>query len=123
MWPGAILPTEIFHSYFCLKEGDPRLMEDKCHRNIKKGHKGKLQQRFTKMQAASAMGVSGASTIVLGSAAAAAAAPAVLIALPYVIGPGMLVDGHRFLNAPKDDPPPFGGLKITVYRKMGCKIN
>jgi len=115
----------VFASKKCLacgQEGDPRLMEDKCHRNIKKGHKGKLQQRFTKLQAASAMGVSGASTIVLGSAAAAAAAPAVLIALPFVIGPGMLVGGHRFLNAPKDDPPPFGGLKITDMRWDCCNM-
>ena len=50
------------------------------------------------------MGAGGAGTIVLGSAASAA--PAVLIALPFVLGPG----GHRLLNAPKDDPAPFGGL-------------
>ena len=30
--------------------GDPRLMEDMCHRNLKKGHIGQLKQRFSKAQ-------------------------------------------------------------------------
>ena len=89
-------------------------MDDKCHKNIKKGHIGKLHQRFTKAHTVGAMGGGGVSSIVLGSAAAASATPAVLIALPFVLGPGLLLGGHRLLNAPKDDPAPFGGLKITV---------
>ena len=93
-------------------------MDDKCHRNIKKGHIGKLQQRFSKAQTVGSMGVGGVSTIVLGSAAAASATPAVLIALPFVLGPGLLLGGHRLLNAPKDDPAPFGGLKITVWYQL-----
>ena len=92
-------------------------MDDKCHRNIKRGHVGKLQQRFTKGQAVGAMGGGGVGTVVLGTAAAASATPAVLIALPLVLGPGMVLGGHRLLNAPKDDPAPFGGLKITVSGK------
>ena len=70
-------------------------MDDKCHKSIKKGHIGKLKQRFSKVQAAGSMGAGGVGTIVLGSAAAASATPAVLIALPFVLGPGLILGGHR----------------------------
>ena len=104
-----------------LKEGDPRLMEDKCHNNIKKGHIGKLRQRFTKAQAGSSMGAGAVGTIGLTAAAAASATPLVLVALPFVLGPGLVIGGHRFLNAPKDDPAPFGGIKITVNKSLDSK--
>ena len=89
-------------------------MEDKCHRNKKKGHVGKLKQRFTEFQAKTSLGAGAVGTIGLASAAAASSLPAVLVGLPFVLGPGLIIGGHRLLNAPKDDPAPFGGLKITV---------
>jgi hypothetical protein len=32
-----------------LQTGDPRLMDDKCHRTKTMGHKGTLEQRFSKV--------------------------------------------------------------------------
>ena len=43
----------VFSQQMCLacgQEGDPRLMEDRCHRNKVRGHTGDLEQRFTKKQ-------------------------------------------------------------------------
>ena len=90
-------------------------MEDKCHRKKKGGHVGELEQRFSKAQIAlaAAEGTVG----VVGLTAAAIVAPEAelaLLALPVVMGPGAVMSGHRFLNTSKNDPPPCGGIKITV---------
>ena len=89
-------------------------MEDKCHRNKKAGHVGKLEQRFSKTQIglAAVGGVVG--VVGLSTAAAVAEAELVLLALPIVMGPGAVMSGHRFLNTLAEDPPPCGGIKITV---------
>ena len=90
-------------------------MEDKCHKNKTGGHVGKLEQRFSKAQIglAAAGGVAG----VIGLSTAAVVAPEaelILLALPVVMGPGAVMSGHRFLNTSANDPPPCGGIKITV---------
>ena len=54
----------------------------------------------------------------LSAAAAVAEAELVLFALPIVMGPGAVMSGHRFLNTSAEDPPPCGGIKITVRKKV-----
>ena len=44
-----VLNLNVFESRL-FQTGDPRLMEDMCHRNPKKGHIGQLKQRFSKAQ-------------------------------------------------------------------------
>ena len=39
----------------CGQTGDPRLMEDLCHRNLKRGHVGELDQRFSKAEVSCAV--------------------------------------------------------------------
>ena len=90
-------------------------MEDKCHRNKKGGHKGKLEQRFSKAQIglAAAGGVAG----IVGLSVAVVFAPEAelaLLALPVVMGPGAVMSGHRFLNSSSTSQPPCGGIKIVV---------
>ena len=90
-------------------------MEDKCHRNKRGGHVGKLEQRFSKMQigVATAGGVAG----IAGLTTAAVLSPGAelaLIALPVVMGPGAFMSGHRFLNSSSTSQPPCGGIKIVV---------
>ena len=94
-------------------------MEDKCHRNKKGGHVGKLEQRFSKLQVgvAAAGGVAG----VAGLTTAAVLSPGAelaLIALPVVMGPGALMSGHRFLNTSSTSQPPCGGIKIVVSVRL-----
>jgi len=104
----------------CGQTGDSRLMEDKCHRNKKQGHIGKLEQRFSKAQigAAAVGGVVG--VVGLSTAAAAAGSELVLLGLPLVMGPGAVMSGHRFLNTSAEDPAPCGGVKITDMRWSCC---
>ena len=90
-------------------------MEDKCHRNKKGGHTGKLKQRFSKLQigVAAAGGVAG----IAGLTTAAVLAPGAelaLLALPVVMGPGTVMSGHRFLNSSSTSQPPCGGIRIVV---------
>ena len=91
-------------------------MEDKCQRKKKAGHVGKLEQRFSKTQIglAAVGGVVG--VVGLSTAAAVAEAELVLLALPIVMGPGAVMSGHRFLNTSAEDPPPCGGVQITVRK-------
>lgn len=104
----------------CGQTGDPRLMTDTCHRNKKKGHKGQLEQRFSRPQVGAAMGFGAVGTIGLSIAAAAAATPTVLIGLPLVLIPGLCMGGHRFLNTSAEGVPPCGGLKFTDMRWSCC---
>ena len=89
-------------------------MEDKCHRTKKQGHVGKLEQRFSKTQIGVAAAGGLAGVVGLSAAAAAVGSELVLIGLPFVVGPGAVMSGHRFLNTAAEDPPPCGGVKITV---------
>eukprot|EP00092_Neocalanus_flemingeri_P004094 GFUD01004406.1.p1 GENE.GFUD01004406.1~~GFUD01004406.1.p1 ORF type:complete len:421 (+),score=91.63 GFUD01004406.1:429-1691(+) len=105
----------------CGQTGDPRLMEDKCHRNKKEGHVGTLEQRFSKAEVgvAAAGGVAG----VIGLSVAAVLAPEVeliLLALPVIMGPGAIMSGHRFLNSSTTSQPPCGMIKITDMRWSCC---
>lgn len=103
----------------CGQTGDPRLMEDTCHRALKKGHTGQLKQRFSKAQTGAAVGV-GAVGIVGLSVAAAVASEYVLLGLPLVMGPGSVMTTHRFLNTGSQANPPCGPLKITDMRYRCC---
>ena len=90
-------------------------MDDKCHRKKKGGHVGTLEQRFSKVQVGLAA-VGGAAGVV-GLSVAAILAPEVdliLLALPFVVGPGTVMSGHRFLNTSSTSQPPCGGIKIVV---------
>ena len=89
-------------------------MEDKCHRNKRQGHVGTLEQRFSKTQIGVATVGGLAGVIGLSTAAAAVGSELVLIGLPFVVGPGAVMSGHRFLNTSSEDPAPCGGVKITV---------
>jgi len=105
----------------CGQTGDPRLMEDKCHRNKIGGHVGKLEQRFSKLQigvaaAGGAAGIAGLTT----AAVLAPGAELALIALPVVMGPGAFMSGHRFLNTSSTSQPPCGGIKIVDMRWSCC---
>ena len=117
MWPGLSLTCPSNLSQFP-QTGDPRLMEDTCHRALKKGHISALKQRFSKVQvvqvlhqnnpminpiittillqtgAAVTMGAVG---IVGLSVAAALASEFILLGLPLVMGPGAVVSTHRLL--------------------------
>jgi len=106
----------------CGQEGDPRLMTDKCHRNKKKGHEGQLEQRFSRPEVGAAMGFGAVGTVALSIAAAAAATPLVLVGLPLILGPGLLLGGHRFLNTSAEGVPPCGGIKITDMRWSCCNF-
>ena len=98
-----------------VKTGDPRLMEDKCHRNKKSGHLGSLQQRFSKLQVgvAAAGGLAGLAGLTT-AAILAPEADLVMLALPVVMGPGAVMSGHRFLNTASTSQAPCGGIKIEV---------
>jgi len=103
----------------CGQTGDPRLMEDTCHRGLKKGHIGALKQRFSKAQTGAAVTM-GAVGIVGLSVAAALASEFILLGLPLVMGPGAVMSTHRFLNTGSRANPPCGGLKITDMRYRCC---
>jgi len=103
----------------CGQTGDPRLMEDTCHRALKKGHTGQLKQRFSKVQTVAAVGV-GTVGIVGLSVAAVVASEYVLLGLPLVMGPGSVMTTHRFLNTGSKANPPCGPLKITDMRYRCC---
>ena len=89
-------------------------MEDKCHRSKIRGHTGSLGQRFSKTQVGIAAAGGLAGVVGLSTAAAVSEAGLVLLGLPLVLGPGAVMSGHRFLNTAASDPPPCGGIKITV---------
>ena len=99
----------------CGQTGDPRVMEDMCHRTKVRGHPGTLQQRFSKPVVAGSLGFGAAGSLVLGVAAGAAMNPLVLVGLPFILLPGIILGGHRLLNSPSDQPPPCG-VKITDMR-------
>merc|ERR1712048_564888 len=50
----------------CGQTGDPRLMEDKCHRNKIRDHTGTLKQRFSKPIVAGSLGLGAAGSVALG---------------------------------------------------------
>ena len=99
----------------CGQTGDPRVMEDMCHRTKVRGHPGTLQQRFSKPVVAGSLGFGAAGSLILGVAAGAAMNPLVLVGLPFILVPGLTVACHRFLNSPSDQPAPFV-VKITDMR-------
>jgi len=98
----------------CGQTGDPRLMEDQCHRDKKAGHTGTLSQRFSKVAVGVAAGVGAVGVVGLATTAALIPAELVLLALPVVIGPGAVMGSHRFFNTASTHPAPCGGVKITV---------
>ena len=104
--------------------GDPRLMEDKCHKNKKGGHIGELKQRFSKVQiaVAAAGGVLGVTGLTIATILAPEAELA-LLALPIVMGPGTIMTGHRFLNSSSTSQPPCGGIKIVVSISSYVSLN
>ena len=113
----------------CGQKGDPRLMEDMCHRESKRGHTGTLEQRFSERQVKISMGTSSVATLGLIGAAIGigvstggglVAIP--LIAIIPVAAPGLVVAGHRFLNTKADAPPPCGGIKVTDMRWSCCRM-
>ena len=100
----------------CGQTGDPRVMEDMCHRTKVRGHPGTLQQRFSKPVVAGSLGLGAAGSLALSVTAAVSPAGAlVLVGLPFVLLPGIILGGHRLLNSPSDQPPPCG-VKITDMR-------
>ena len=101
----------------CGQTGDPRLMEDKCHRNKVRGHTGTLKQRFSKPVVAGSLGLGAAGSVALGVAALFTPPGAlVLVGLPFILLPGLTVGCHRLLNTPSDQPAPCGAVKITDMR-------
>ena len=101
----------------CGQTGDPRLMEDKCHRNKVRGHTGTLKQRFSKPVVAGSLGFGAAGSVALGVAAGVTTAGSlVLVGLPFILLPGIILGGHRLLNTPSDQPAPCGAVKITDMR-------
>ena len=115
LWAGLGLSLQMLSFKKLFQTGDPRLMEDKCHRNKKGGHIGTLKQRFSKLQ----VGVAavGGAVGIAGLTSAAVLAPGAelaLIALPVVMGPGTVMSGHRFLNSSSTSQAPCGGIKIVV---------
>ena len=90
-------------------------MDDKCHRKKKGGHVGTLEQRFSKLQVGLAAVGGAAGVIGLGTVAILAPeVDLILLALPFVVGPGTVMSGHRFLNTSSTSQPPCGGIKIVV---------
>ena len=74
-------------------------MDDKCHKEKKLGHIGKLEQRFPRAHVA--MTVAGSLVGAGGLASVAAFAPGMesaLSAMPFVLAPGGICAAHRFLN-------------------------
>merc|ERR1712059_65568 len=69
----------------CGQTGDPRLMEDLCHRKLSKGHTGELDQRFSKAQVGVACGLGAVGVAGLSTAAALTGAELVLLALPVAM--------------------------------------
>jgi len=113
----------------CGQKGDPRLMEDKCHREKRLGHTGKLKQRFSKRQVKISTGGGGLATLGLIGAAIGVgiSSGGALIAIPLVailpvMAPGLVVAGHRFLNTKSDAPPTCGGMKVTDMRWSCCRM-
>lgn len=105
----------------CGQTGDPRLMEDICHRKKTFGHTGELDQRFSKVQVGAACGLGAVGIVGLSTAAALApGSELVLLGLPMVMGPGACMGGHRFLNTGSKANPPCGGVKITDMRYKCC---
>jgi len=105
----------------CGQTGDPRLMEDICHRQKVAGHTGTLGQRFSKAQVGVAAGVGAAGVIGLSTAAGlVTGGEMILLGLPMVMGPGACMGGHRFLNTSSTSPAPCGGVKITDMRYKCC---
>ena len=47
----------------CGQTGDPRLMSDCCHRSRTRGHPGQLQQRFTRGQVYTGLGLGAVGTV------------------------------------------------------------
>ena len=100
----------------CGQTGDPRLMEDKCHRNKVRGHTGTLEQRFSKPVVAGSLGLGTAGSLALGVTAGVSTAGAiVLVGLPFILLPGLIIGGHRLLNIPSDQPAPCG-VRISDMR-------
>ena len=100
----------------CGQTGDPRLMEDKCHRNKVRGHTGTLEQRFSKPVVAGSLGLGTAGSLALGVTAGVSTAGAiVLVGLPFILLPGLIIGGHRLLNTPSDQPAPCG-VRISDMR-------
>ena len=99
----------------CGQTGDPRLMEDKCHRNKVRGHTGTLEQRFSKPVVAGSLGLGTAGSLALGGAAYKATAGLALVGLPFLLLPGLIIGGHRLLNTPSDQPAPCG-VRISDMR-------
>jgi len=105
----------------CGQTGDPRLMDDKCHRKKKGGHVGTLEQRFSKLQVGLAAVGGAAGVIGLGTVAILAPeVELILLALPVIVGPGTVMSGHRFLNTSSTSQPPCGGIKIVDMRWSCC---
>ena len=100
----------------CGQTGDPRVMEDMCHRTKVRGHPGTLQQRFSKPVVAGSLGFGAAGSLALSVTAAVTPAGAlVLVGLPFILVPGLTVACHRFLISPSDQPSLFV-VKITDMR-------
>lgn len=113
----------VFSQQMCLacgQEGDPRLMEDRCHRDKVRGHTGDLEQRFTKKQAGVSLGLGGVASAVLIGLAAATATPLVLLAMVPVMAPGLAAAGHRFLNTKAEAPPTCGCVPLKDMRWSCC---
>ena len=104
--------------------GDPRLMEDRCHRVLRRGHTGGLDQRFSKVGAACAKAAcaGGLVGIVGLSTAAALASPWALLGLAVVMGPGVVMSGYRFLNRGSKASPFCGVVKITDMHYTCCDM-
>jgi len=111
----------------CGQVGDPRLMENKCHREVKRGHKGKLEQRFTENQATLSMGAGGIGTAVLlgatigvGVTVGGGLVAVPLVAIIPVMAPGLAIAGHRLLNSPAGTGTSCCGVKVEDMHWSCC---
>jgi len=111
----------------CGQVGDPRLMEDKCHREKTRGHPGELTQRFTERKTNLAMGAGGVGTAILlgatvgigvGVGGGLVALPLILI-IP-VMAPGLTMAGHRLLNSPAGTGTSCCGIKVEDMHWSCC---
>jgi len=111
----------------CGQVGDPRLMENKCHREKARGHTGKLVQRFTEKQGTVSLGAGGVGTAILLGATVAIGATVggglvavPLVAIIPVMAPGLAIAGHRMLNSPAGTGTSCCGVKVEDMHWSCC---
>ncbi|XP_059094666.1 uncharacterized protein LOC131889555 isoform X1 [Tigriopus californicus] len=97
----------------CGQTGDPRLMDDRCHKERVLGHIGQLEQRFPKAVVAASIAGSVLGAIGLGAASTVAPGAEVALAgLPMVLAPGAVCSTHRLLNSESQEE---GGLCVKIH--------